>query len=90
MNAAFGLAPDTPAPVTWSIEGFDPATFELTAPLAPFAADLVWFRSSATLTNAAWAVSLPHWTGTNALGRPLLRVPGPDAPAGFFRIELHE
>ena len=90
VNAALGLAPDAPAPVSWAIEGFDPATRELTAPLAPFAGDLVWIRSSPSPANAAWAVSLPHWTGTNALGRPLLRVPGPDAPAGFFRIELHE
>ncbi|MBQ3811801.1 MAG: hypothetical protein II839_13405 [Kiritimatiellae bacterium] len=90
VNAAFGLAPDAPAPVAWAIEGFDPATRELTAPLAPFASDLVFLRSSATLTNAAWAVSLPYWTGTNAFGRPHLRVPGADAPAGFFRLELHE
>ena len=89
-NAALGLAPDAPAPAAWAIEGFDPATGALAAPFAPFASDLVFLRSAATLTNAAWVVSLPHWSGTNALGRPLLLVPDPEAPSAFFRLELHE
>ena len=90
VNAAFGLAPDGPAPGAWAIEGFDPATRTLAAPLAPFAGDLVYLRSSATPTNAAWGASLPLWTGTNALGRPLLRAQTPEAAAEFFRLELHE
>ena len=90
MNAALGLAPDATAPDAWSIESFDPVSLELTAPFAPFADDLVFLRSSAAPTNAAWAVSLPHWSGTNALGRPLLRVPDPEATSAFFRLELHE
>ena len=90
VNAALGLAPDGPAPGAWAIDGFDPATRTLAVPLAPFAGDLVYLRSSATLTNAAWGASLPLWTGTNALGRPLLRAQGPDAPAAFFRLELRD
>ena len=92
MNAALGLAPDAPAPAAWAIEGFDPATRTLAAPLAPFAADLVRIRSSASLTNASWSASLPVYAGTNALGRPLFRPQGPAAaaPAAFFRLELHE
>ena len=90
VNAAFGHAPDDPAPGAWSIEGFDPATRTLVAPFAPFASDLVFLRSSTTLSNAAWSVSLPLWTGTNALGRPLLRAQTPEAAAEFFRLELHE
>ena len=93
VNAALGLAPDTPAPAAWAIEDFNPATRTLAAPLAPFAADLVRIRSSASLTNASWSASLPVYAGTNALGRPLFRAPdpvAPDAPAAFFRLELHE
>ena len=93
VNAALGLAPDAPAPAAWAIEGFDPATRTLAAPLAPFAADLVRIRSSASLTNASWSASLPVYAGTNAIGRPLFRAPAlaaPDAPAAFFRLELHE
>ena len=93
VNAALGLAPDAPAPAAWAIEGFDPATRTLAAPLAPFAADLVRIRSSASLTNANWSSSLPVFVGTNALGRPLLRAQDPAtaaAPAAFFRLELHE
>ncbi len=90
VNAAFGLAPDASAPGTWSIEGFDPATRTLAAPFAPFAADLVSLRSSPNLSTAAWSPSLPLWTGTNALGRPLLRVQDPATPSAFFRLELHE
>lgn len=93
VNAALGLAPDAPAPAAWAIEGFDPATRTLAAPLAPFAADLVRIRSSASLTNANWSASLPVFVGTNALGRPLLRAQDPAtaaAPAAFFRLELHE
>ena len=93
VNAALGLAPDAPPPAAWAIEGFDPATRTFSAPLAPFAADLVRIRSSASLTNADWSASLPVYAGTNALGRPLFRAPAPaapDAPAAFFRLELHE
>ena len=93
VNAALGLAPDDPDPGSWAIEGFDAATRTLAAPLAPYACDLVFLRSSPSLTNAAWAVSLPQWTGTNALGRPLVRAQGSaaaEAPAAFFRLELHE
>ena len=90
VNAAFGRAPDAPAPGTWRIEGIDPATRALAAPFAPFASDLAFLLSSPALTNAAWSASLPLWTGTNALGRPLLRARGPAAETGFFRLELHE
>ena len=93
VNAALGLAPAAPAPDAWAIEGFDPATRTLAAPLAPFASDLVRLRSASALTNAAWTTSLPLWTGTNALGRPLLRAQDPAtpaAPAAFFRLELHD
>ncbi len=90
VNAAFGLAPDAPAPGPWAVEGFDPATRTLSAPFSPDASDLVSLRSSTTLSNAAWSVSLPLWTGTNALGRPLLRAQTPEAAAEFFRLELHE
>ena len=90
MNAALGLAPDAPAPGAWSVEDFDPGTRTLSAPLAPYASDLVSLRSSTNLSSAAWSVSLPLWTGTNALGRPLLRVQTPEAEAEFFRLELHE
>ena len=93
VNAALGLAPDAPAPAAWAIEGFDPATRTLAAPLAPFAADLVRLRASTNLAASAWSVSVPLWTGTNALGRPLLRAQDPataDSPASFFRLELHE
>ena len=93
VNAALGLAPDAPPPGTWAIEGFDPATRTLAAPLAPQASDLVRLRSATAPTNAAWSASLPLWTGTNALGRPLLRVQDPataGAPAAFFRLELHD
>lgn len=93
VNAALGLAPDTPAPAAWAIEGFDPATRTLAAPLAPLASDLVRLRASTNLAASAWSVSVPLWTGTNALGRPLLRAQDPataDSPAAFFRLELHE
>jgi len=93
VNAALGLAPDAPAPAAWAIEGFDPATRTLAAPLAPFAADLVRLRASTNLAASAWSVSVPLWTGTDALGRPLLRAQDPataDSPAAFFRLELHE
>ncbi len=90
VNAALGLAADGPAPGAWAIEGFDPAARTLAAPLAPFASDLVRLRSSASLTNAAWSASLPLWDGTNALGRPLLRVQDPATPSAFFRLELHD
>ena len=90
VNAAFGLAPDAPAPGPWAVEGFDPATRTLSTPFSPDASDLVSLRSSTTLSNAAWSVSLPLWTGTNALGRPLLRAQTPEAAAEFFRLELHE
>ena len=93
VNAALGLAPDAPAPAAWAIEGFDPATRTFAAPLAPFAADLVRLLSSHVLTNAVWSASLPVYAGTNAIGRPLFRAPAPvapDAPAAFFRLELHE
>ena len=90
VSAAFGLAPNSPAPAAWAIEGFDPATRTLSAPFAPFASDLVFLRSSPTLTNAVWSPSLPLWTGTNALGRPLLRAQTPIDAAEFFRLELHE
>ena len=90
VNAALGLAPDAPAPGAWSVEDFDPGTRTLSAPLAPYASDLVFLRSSTNLSSAAWSVSLPLWTGTNALGRPLLRVQTPEAEAEFFRLELHE
>ena len=93
VNAALGLAPDAPAPGAWAIEGFDPATRTLAAPLAPQASELVRLRSATAPTNAAWSASLPLWTGTNALGRPLLRVQDPataGAPAAFFRLELHD
>ena len=93
VNAALGLAPDAPAPAAWAIEGFDPATRTLAAPLAPFAADLVRLLSSPALSNAVWSASLPVYAGTNAIGRPLFRAPAPaapDAPASFFRLELHE
>ena len=89
-NAALGLAPDAPAPAAWAIEGFDPATRTLSAPLAPFAADLVRIRSSASLTNANWSASLPVYAGTNAIGRPLFRAQDPATPSAFFRLELHE
>ena len=92
-NAALGLAPDAPAPASWAIESFDPATRTLSAPLAPFASDLVRLLSSPSPTNAVRSASLPLWTGTNALGRPLLRAQGPaaaDAPAAFFRLRLGE
>ena len=88
VNAALGLAPDAPAPATWAIEGFDPAARELSAPLAPYATDLVQLISSPAPTNAARSVSLPLWTGTNALGRPLLRAQTPGAAAEFFRLRL--
>ncbi len=93
VNAALGLAPDAPAPAAWAIEGFDPATRTLAAPLAPLASDLVRLRASTNLAASAWSVSVPLWTGTNALGRPLLRAQDPataDSPAAFFRLELHE
>ena len=90
VNAAFGRAPDDPAPGAWRIEGIDPATHALAAPFAPFASDLARLLSSPALTNAAWSASLPLWTGTNALGRPLLRPRGPAAETEFFRLELHE
>ena len=90
VNAALGLAPDAPAPDAWAIEGFDPAARTLSAPFAPFASDLVFLRSSPSLTNAAWFVSLPLWTGTNALGRPLLRAQTPGGAAELFRLEIHE
>lgn len=93
VNAALGLAPDAPAPAAWAIEGFDPATRTLAAPLAPLATDLVRLRASTNLATSAWSVSVPLWTGTNALGRPLLRAQDPataDSPAAFFRLELHE
>ena len=90
VSAAFGLAPDAPAPAAWAIEGFDPATRTLSAPFAPFASDLVFLRSSASPTNAAWSPTLPLWTGTDALGRPLLRAQTPIDAAEFFRLELHE
>ena len=92
VNAALGLAPDAPAPASWAIEGFDPATRTLSAPLAPFASDLVRLLSSSSLTNADWSAALPVYAGTNALGRPLFRPQGPaaDAPAAFFRLEIHE
>ena len=96
VNAALGLAPDAPDPGAWAIGGFDARTRTLTAPLAPHAGDLVRLRSSADLSADAadWDASLPLWTGTNALGRPLLRVQGAAAddaaPAAFFRLELHE
>ncbi len=93
VNAAFGLAPDAPDRGAWAIEGFDPVSRTLVAPFTPFASDLVLLRSSSTLTNADWSVSLPLWTGTNVLGRPLLRVQDPatdGAGSAFFRLELHE
>ena len=90
VNAAFGLAPDAPAPAAWAIEGFDPATRTFSAPFAPFASDLVSLRSSPSPTNAVWSASLPIWTGTNALGRPLLRAQTTEGEAEFFRLELHE
>jgi len=92
VNAALGLAPDAPAPASWAIEGFDPATRTLSAPLAPFASDLVRLLSSSSLTNADWSAALPVYAGTNALGRPLFRPQGPAAaaPAAFFRLEIHE
>jgi hypothetical protein len=88
VNAAFGLAPNAPAPASWAIEGFDPATRELSAPLAPYATDLVQLLSSPALTNAAWSASLPLWTGTNELGRPILRAQTPAAATEFFRLRL--
>ena len=90
VNAAFGIAPNAPAPSTWAIEDFDGATRTLTAPFAPFASDLVSLRSSTNLTDVAWSASLPLWTGTNALGRPLLRAQTPAGAAEFFRLEVHE
>lgn len=91
VNAAFGFAPDAPAPPAWSIESFEPTTRTLVAPFAPYASDLVRVQASSTLTNAAWTVSLPLWAGTNSLGRPLLRIQDPTteaAPTAFFRLKL--
>ena len=88
VNAALGLAPDEPAPASWSIEGFDPATRTLSAPFEPFASDLVRLLSSPAPTHAAWSASLPLWTGTNELGRPLLRAQTPGGAAEFFRLRL--
>lgn len=91
VNAAFGLAPDAPAPPAWSIEGFEPTTRTLVAPFAPYASDLVRIQASSTLTNTAWTVSLPLWAGTNSLGRPLLHVQDSTteaAPTAFFRLKL--
>ena len=90
VNAAFGRAPDAPAPGAWRIEGLDPATRSLAAPFAPFASDLALLLSSPALTNAAWSASLPLWTGTNALGRPLLRAREPAGSAAFYRLKLSE
>ena len=90
VNAALGLAPDDPAPDAWVIEDFDGASRTLTAPFAPFASDLVFLRSSTNLTDSAWSASLPLWTGTNEVGRPLLRAQTPVGEAEFFRLEVHE
>ena len=90
VNAAFGVAPDDPAPGAWAIEGFDGDTRTLTAPFAPFAYDLVTLRSSTNLTDAVWSASLPLWTGTNELGRALLRSQTPAGSTEFFRLEVHE
>ena len=90
VNAALGLAPDEPAPGAWAIEGFDGDTRTLTAPFAPFASDLVFLRASTNLADSAWSASLPLWTGTNAVGHPLLRAQTPAGSAEFFRLEVHE
>ena len=90
VNAAFGRAPDAPAPGAWRIEGVDPATRSLAAPFAPFASDLALLLSSPALTNATWSASLPLWTGTNALGRPLLRARETTGSASFYRLKLSE
>lgn len=85
LNAAFGRAPDAPAPAGWTMEGFDPAAGILATNLAPYAADLVDVRCADDLAGGTWTVSLPFW---DALGRPL--VPSEKTGPSFFRLGVHD
>jgi hypothetical protein len=92
VNAALGLSPDTVGPVDWELEGYNPSTGILVAPLAPYANDLVFLQRTTNLVNGSWDLLLPVWMGTNTLGKPLLSTRNSlDAPsAAFFKAVLHE